>query len=312
MTTYEPCVLGTVCVPWDERESFLEPVFRRQVRDLRAAGYENLYIFGTAGEGYAVTDAQFRRIAEVFYDETRDLPGMRQLGVIGMSAGQIRERIEIGLELGFDGFQISLPCWGTLNDHELDRFFGEVLSPYPRAGFLHYNNVRCGRKLAGSHYARLRRQYPNLRASKSGGHTAASLWSLLNDAPDMTHFLTEPDFAAASLLGLNCGLLASVSAVNPARSIEFFQAGRNGDAEKLKALHRALQAIRNQVIATVSTQGAHMDGAFDKVFSRALDPAFPLRLLSPYQGCDEAQCDRFLAWLKQHHPAWIPGRDVQV
>lgn len=304
MERCEPCALGTVCVPWEESGSFMEPVFRRQVRGLRAAGCENLYIFGTAGEGYAVTDAQFRRIAEVFHDETRDLPGIRQLGVIGMSSGQIRERIETGLALGFDWFQVSLPCWGALNDHELERFFDAVLLPYPHARFLHYNNLRCGRKLAGSHYARLRQQHPNLLATKSSGHTAASLWSLLNDAPEMTHFLTEPDFAAASLLGLSCGLLVSVAALNPARSLEFFRAGRDGDAERLKAWNGELQVIRRQVIPAVLEQGAHMDGAFDKIFSRALDPEFPLRLLSPYQACGEAECGVFLTWLGANYPEW--------
>ena len=55
----DPPILATACVPWDAQGRFLESIFRRQVRQLHAAGYENLYVFGTAGEGYAVTTAQF-------------------------------------------------------------------------------------------------------------------------------------------------------------------------------------------------------------------------------------------------------------
>lgn len=299
-----PCPLATVCIPWDEHEEFLEPIFRRQVRGLHAAGYENLYIFGTAGEGYAVTNQQFRRIAEVFNDETQDLPGMRQLGVIGLSTAQTRERIEVGLELGFDWFQISLPGWGVVNDREMEQFFDDVLDPYPQARFLHYNNMRCGRRLSGSEYSRLQQKHPNLIASKSGGHTASSLWILLNDAPGMTHFLTEFDFTAASLFGMKCGLLVSVSSLNPERSLDFFKAGQNADKLELKNLNCELQAIHRKVISVVTAQGGHMDGAFDKIFARALNDGFPLRLLSPYQGCGEAECRMFLEWLGKNYPEW--------
>jgi dihydrodipicolinate synthase/N-acetylneuraminate lyase len=93
--------LATVCVPWGEADAFLEPVFRRQVRLLRETGLENLYVFGTAGEGYAVTDPVFKEIAAVFFDAMRGGAGLCQLGVIGMSVAQIRARIETGLEIGF-------------------------------------------------------------------------------------------------------------------------------------------------------------------------------------------------------------------
>ena len=304
MKRCKPCQLATVCVPWSEAGEFMEPVFRRQVRLLRAAGLENLYIFGTAGEGYAVTDPVFKEIATVFFEAMRGGAGLCQLGVIGLSVAQIRARIETGLEIGFRDFQVSLPSWGAVTDQELARFFRDVLGPYPQARFLHYNLGRTGRVLTGADYTRLAAEHSNLVATKSGGHAVAALLALLEGSPDLCHFVTELDYAAACLLGYSCGLLVSISAVQPVRSREFFDAGQRGDCDALRRLTRELNRIRAQVIAVVAQERGHMDGAYDKLFARLADPEFPLGLLSPYQGASPAAFEAFRTWLIQDAPNW--------
>lgn len=313
--------LATVCLPWSGSGEFLETVFRRQVRWLRGKGFGDLYIFGTAGEGYAVTDAVHARIAGVFWDEMREADGaagtspggpvdgrgMRQLGVIGQSSAQIRGRIEAGLSIGFRDFQISFPGWGALKDGEVDRFFGDILGSYPEARFLHYNTGRSGRVLSGGEYARLAARHANLVATKSGGHTVASLVSLLTEAPELCHFVTELDYAAACLLGFPCGFLVSVSSIQPALCREFFDSGRRGDAAALRRMTSELFRIRARVLGTVSAEQGHMDGSFDKIYARLADPDFPLDLLSPYQGASQAAFDDFRTWLGEEAPGWAPS-----
>lgn len=303
MKRIQPCQLATVCVPWGTTGEFLEPIFRKQVRLLRAAGLENLYIFGTAGEGYALTDPMFKEIAAVFFEEMRG-GGLCQLGVIGLSVAQVRARIELGLKIGFRDFQVSLPSWGAVTDQELAHFFRDVLGPYPQARFLHYNVGRSGRKLTGADYMRLAAEHPNLVATKSGGNTVAALLALIEGTPQLCHFVTELDYAAACLLGGVCGLLISISAVNPGRSREFFAAGQRGDGAALRRLARELNRILQQVLAAVARDGGHMDGAYDKLYARLADPQFPLRLLSPYQGASPAAFEKFQKWLKKEMPEW--------
>ena len=66
-----PTVLATCVLPWDDRLRFDEDAFREHVRLAAAHMTRHLYVFGTAGEGYAVTEAQFRDVARVFWDEAR-------------------------------------------------------------------------------------------------------------------------------------------------------------------------------------------------------------------------------------------------
>ena len=63
-------IMSTCVVPWDEQGEMLEDLFRHQVRE-SVRGTKNLYVFGTACEGYAVSERQFDRVTTVFSDEMR-------------------------------------------------------------------------------------------------------------------------------------------------------------------------------------------------------------------------------------------------
>src|SRR6478672_3104308 len=75
-----PTALATCVLPWDDRLRFDEAAFREHVRLVAAHMTRHLYVFGTAGEGYAVTETQFRDIARVFWDEARRCAATPMLG----------------------------------------------------------------------------------------------------------------------------------------------------------------------------------------------------------------------------------------
>jgi dihydrodipicolinate synthase/N-acetylneuraminate lyase len=300
----EPRILGTVCVPWTERFEFDEALFRRVVRLLIERGLPDLYIFGTAGEGHAVDGKQFRAVAAAFRDEMRRGGGLCQLGVIGLSVPQVRERIEIGLELGYESFQISFPSWGALNNREMNLFFDAILGAYPKQTFLHYNLLRGLRKMTGPEYAGVAARHSNLVATKSGANPPAQILGLLRHAPELCHFMTEQDFGMASLVG-DAGLLISMGALNPRRTRRFFEAARRREGDAVRAAQLDYHALNEAIHGAVSA-GAHMDGAFDKMFVKAALPAFPLRLLPPYQGASEDEFAAFLDTLRRRFPHWLP------
>ena len=95
-TRYPQAILVSCEIPWDENESLLDDVFRRSVQ-ATLEHYNHLYIFGTAGEGYAVNHAQFRQIVDIFYDETRGQDIHPMVGLIGMSTATVLEKAAIRL-----------------------------------------------------------------------------------------------------------------------------------------------------------------------------------------------------------------------
>ena len=301
---YRPCILATCCVPWDEQFIFNEEVFRRSVRHLIAQGIRDLYIFGTAGEGYAVTESQFDEVTRVFLDETSGDGVQGMVGLISLSLPTVIGRIERAHAMGARRFQLSLPSWGVLRDAEMETFFRETCGRFPDCEFLHYNLMRTGRIITGAEYGRLAAQHPNLVATKNSTADEARLTSLMIEAPQLQHFITEGGFAKGALMG-ECGFLISFASTNFARAFDYFQAGRERDATKLASIASDFDGLIAAFKEAVG-DSAHMDGAFDKMFCSIHDAAFPLRLLPPYESVSDERFDRYVELMRKNQPHWLP------
>lgn len=288
MSTTPPApILATAVIPWTADFTLDETAFRRQVRTIADNITRSIYIFGTAGEGYAVTDGQFASIARVFHAAARENNVSPILGIISLSLPAIVERIQIGREIGFRDFQISLPAWGALNDTELDTFFVHTCGAFPDCRFHHYNLLRTKRLLTGRDYQRLADAHPNLVAVKASSDDPAVIADLLTVSPRLRFYFTEFGHEIARRTH-DVGLLLALSSVNHARARAFVAgdaAHRAAEIVVLRRLHRGLTEL--------SASRYHIDGAFDKMLYRMHDPAFPLRLLPPYASPSKADFERF-------------------
>lgn len=301
---YRRCILATCCVPWNEGLEFEEDVFRRNVRLQIASGIRDLYVFGTAGEGYAVTESQFDAITRVFLDETRIDGVQAMVGLISPSLPTIIERIERARDMGARRFQLSLPSWGVLNDAELQTFFRETCGRFHDCEFLHYNLLRSGRIITGAEYGFLAAEHENLVATKNSTADEKRLQSLFSEAPQLRHFITELGFAKACHLG-DCGFLISFLSTSFQRAHDYFRAGCERDTTQLATITADFDGL----IATFKEavgDTTHMDGAYDKLFCRIHDPEFPLRLLPPYESVSEQRFEHYRDQMRSRHPRWMP------
>ena len=305
MTRYPQGILVSCEVPWDENEQLIEPVFRQEVAETLRAGFRHVYIFGTAGEGYAVTLTQFEQIARIFWEETRSEGVLPMVGVIAMSTGAAIERITIAYKIGFRTFQLALPNWHSVNDAELARFFQDVCGAFVDCSFLHYNLPRSGRVLNGADYERLVRLVPNLVATKNTSGDLARTADLMRKAPELQHFFGERNFALGCLFG-ECSLLGGHARLGETFTQDLYELGRTGKIEAALRMASEINEVGSEVLGWLD--GPRVDGAYDKlVVNLGGTVDMPLRLLSPYQGFSEnelAQCrqilaDRFPDWVKR-------------
>lgn len=298
-------VLGTVCVPWSATWAVDEARFRASIRQHVQLGIRDLYVFGTAGEGYAITDRQFDSVVDVFTDEARTLGIEPMVGVVSLSTATMVERVQRAMDRGVRRFQFALPSWGVLTDSEVEAFMREIPGRFPEAAFLHYNLMRTGRLIEPGLYARLAAEHPNLVGTKNGTSDILRIQGLLTEAPMLRHFLTEMGYPFGCSVG-KPGLLMSLSSTNPPAGIRFFQSGVDGDLGTLLAQQAELVAIEAALEAAAGDSGAHIDGSFEKVLHRLLDDEFPLRMLPPYAAVPEAGFQAFRTWLGSRYPHWTP------
>jgi dihydrodipicolinate synthase/N-acetylneuraminate lyase len=301
MKRFPSGLMSTCVVPWDADYQFAEDIFRRSVRQ-ELLGTQHLYLFGTAGEGYAVTDRQFDEIVEVFVDEMRQFGAEPMVGIIHLSLPTMIERMERCRARGVRQFQISLPSWGALNDHELFSFFDQVCWRFTDCQFMHYNLPRAKRIVTGQEYGKLAKAHPNLVATKNTGDSLAHIRSLIEDAPQLQHFLSEAGYVYGSLFG-ECGILVSF-VMNWQRIRELLHAGNEGDIPTLVAIQREIDIIMQTLFEAVPA--SRIDGAYDKLFAKMYDADFPLRMLPPYAGSTDEEFAEFVQLLRERLPHWVP------
>jgi len=292
---YHRAILASCVVPWDEKERLIEKLFRAEVRDLLKAGFRDLYIFGTAGEGHAVTREQFEEIVRVFAEETRGEGVFPQVGVIGMSTAQIVERIEFAHEAGFRVFQVSFPSWGGLNDTEVLRFFREVCGRFPDSKFLHYNLGRSQKLLTPADYRRLQGEIPNLAATKNTNPSVLHTVDLIRQADELQHFVGEATLPVGAMHG-ECSLLVSFGTVIPGATFRLWRHILAEEWQEAFLLHKEIMAAFLDTLGPMRA-GVWMDGAYDKVWARLAGIEMPLRLLAPYNSFPEsvvAECRAIL------------------
>jgi len=303
MARYPQTVLVSCEIPWDDKEQLLEEVFRREVRSV-LKHFNHLYIFGTAGEGYAVDTARFQQIVPIFYEETRGDNIHPMVGVIGLSTANIVERLHFAYNVGFRVFQISLPAWGALNDTEVLTFFKDVCGAFPAAQFLHYNLPRTKRILDGPDYRRLIEAMPNLVATKNTGGGMGRAANLMQHAAELQHFFGEENFPHGCLYG-ECSMLSSFGPMAPRKTWALFEAGRKRQIEQLFGLQKEFHDMLYDVLGSVLSEG-RIDGAYDKMLVRlgGLEE-MPLRLLSPYQCFTEEQYQACKRVLHEKYADWL-------
>jgi dihydrodipicolinate synthase/N-acetylneuraminate lyase len=299
---YPSTVMVSVVCPWDDEEQLDEGVFRREIAHALDAGFRRIYVFGTAGEGYAVDSARFRRVIDVFGDALAGTGATPMVGVIGLSTGAVLERLAVAHEMGFREFQISLPAWSALSDDEVVTFTTQVCGAYPDAAFMHYNTGRVGRIVDGALYRRLVESIPNLVATKTMTSDVGVVAGVVREAPELMHFLTEGTIATGALHG-EVALLATFGALAPSKSwaiLDAANAGRHNEAAEIGAWFARLSDV---VLGPLMTD-RRVDGAYDKLIER-LSPGledFPLRMLSPYRTISDDEAAQAARLLREHFP----------
>lgn len=280
--------LAACMIPWTDDDRLDADAFDRHVRATVDAGYRCMYLMGTAGEGYALTDELFREVVDQFAEITVGGDRDPQVGVISLSMKTIIDRIGYAHDQGIRMFQVTLPSWGALDEGETMRFFKTVCGSFPDARFLHYNLPRTKRIVGGAEYRAIADAVPNLVATKNSTYDYARTADLLIEAPDLQHFLLECNFAMGRTIG-ECSLLCSFAVLFPELTKKFFRAGVEGDLPELFRITKIFYLVIKKLFGHCTRP--MIDGAYDKAMIWLRDPSFSPRLLPPYQGMSQEELD---------------------
>ena len=196
---YRPCVLATCCVPWREDFTFAEDIFRRSVRRLDRAGHPRSLHLRNRGRGLrGHGDAVRCHHPRLSGGDARRRACRSMVGLISLSLPAIIERIERARDDGCAAVSIEPSQLGRParcgDGHVFPRDLRAVSAT---ASSSTTTSCAPGRILTGAEYGRLAAEHPNLVATKNSTADEARLRSLMTDAPQLQHFITEGGFARA-------------------------------------------------------------------------------------------------------------------
>jgi dihydrodipicolinate synthase/N-acetylneuraminate lyase len=212
------------------------------------------------------------------------------------------QRLNQSYSFGIRNFLVALPAWGALQGDELFDFWHILCDPFPDCLFLHYNNMRSKRIISMTEYEKLADEIPNLAGAKYSTTDLASILDLaVSDCP-LRFFLTERGYAYGSLIG-DFGFLLSIATTNVNRACQFFLAGVNKEYDMLIDMQKELHNMQKHLIMIAGDD--KIDGAYDKIFCKRLNPSFPLRLLPPYRGVTDEAYASYINFLENHYPQWL-------
>lgn len=295
--------LGAVLLPWKDDFSFDESLFRKVIKKLVDGGLKYLYIFGTAGEGYAVDDKMFVHITSIFVDALKNTDTTPIIGIISLSMPEIIHRIKLAYSLGVRDFQISFPSWGALTDEEVDIFFHNVCDPFPDCKFMHYNNGGRSKKLLrAKDYIRLANEIPNLVAVKFMNDSLEDVINVVRAETPIQFILSEYGYGLGCFYGECSMLFSSISSHLPT-AWKLYEAGLNQDIKTLTELETEVAISQEILFKHCSTPV--INAAYDKLYVKAFIPEFPMRLYPPYQTFTDAQVHNYMKEMKERLPSWF-------
>ncbi|MCK5811822.1 MAG: dihydrodipicolinate synthase family protein [Clostridiales bacterium] len=278
---YEDIILATACIPWNDKYEFQKQSFAKQINNLIDNGITHIYLFGTAGEGYAVNHKQFEEIVS-YYAKLMDSKSLQTMvGLIDLSPQRMQEKINIAKKYGITDFQFSLPSWQEVSDVEIRSLMDELLGKNRDCNFLLYNLTRVKRFLPAKLLIQLANEYENFIAVKHTRLSDEDIEVLSNEETPLQFFLTENNFAKLSEY-TDCSLLISIGNLDLSMIKQFQIAVKNHDKELVSSYLEKINTIHTKMKEIIT--GPYIDGAYDKLYVKYNINDFSTRLLPPYQS----------------------------
>jgi 4-hydroxy-tetrahydrodipicolinate synthase len=296
-----------VATPFDEDDRIDEGILRENLRRLAGVGVHGIYTTDADGEFYALELDEFRRLAEIFADETQRLGVPTQMGCTWSHTRGIVERLRIAADLGVDGAHVGHPTYMPMTPDSLRTFWHDVSAAVPESfALIHYNTPRCPNYLYGRDYAALARELPNLVGTKHVGSNFLEFMDLLDAAPVLSHFTGEHAFTPYTFFGAR-GVYSWFANFNPRYMLEWWD-----DLEHSRWKEARRRQERMHEFMTAS-EILHGDGNLHGIIGKALTAAGSFlipanRTRRPYLPVPEETVEEFRRVVQERFPdlAW-PG-----
>ena len=277
-TAFVRGVIPAMITPMTEDEELDEAGLKRLVDCLIDQGVHGIFTVGTAGESWALTAEEKRRV----YGWTVQYTAGRVPTYVGTGANTTREAVllaEYAQEAKVDCLSVVTPSFITPNEEEMFAHYGAIAEAVDLPILLYDLPARTGNSLSVNLVIRLAERFENIIGIKDSSGDFTQTLEYLRLAPEGFRVIMGRDTLIYSALvhGAAGGIAASAN-VAPALGVGIYESFVKGDLEAAMDYQRRLAPLR--LAFALGTHPAMLKAGAELVGLPAGPPRAPVSRLS--------------------------------
>ena len=236
-------IIPPMITPINDDESINEQELRRQVERLIKAGVHGLFVLGTNGEGYILSDKE--KVLTVVIDETKGRVPI-YAGTGGVGTKETIRLSKMAESLGTDVLSIITPWFAKASDDELFEHYKAVASSVHLPVIIYNIPARTGNSISVSLVARLSEIDNIVGVKDSSGNFDNMLQYIERTRESKFNVLSGNDSLILwNLLAGGNGGIAGCANVYPENMVAIYENFIAGDLESAKRAQDAIRSFRN-------------------------------------------------------------------
>jgi len=295
---------ATLLLSWNSDETLDYARTTSDLTTLIAMQVSGIYINGTAGEFYSLTEHEFDQIALLLTEHCEVANVPFQIGASHMSAQISLERLKRSVALAPATFQIILPDWYPLTDEEAIDFLYRMADAAEGIGLVLYNPPHAKRVLSPETIGLLAREVPSLVGVKVAGGNDAWYASLRQHLSKISVFVSGHHLASGFSQGAQ-GSYSNVACLHP-RAAQHWWECMSTDLPKALEMEQRIQCFMNEHIIPFITNEKFSNAAVDRFLAQIGDWGnLSEGMRWPYRSIPRAEANRLRPIAQQVLPEFF-------
>lgn len=253
MTTQEiKGIIVPILTPMNEDETVNHEELVRQIERLIGAGVHGIFVFGTNGEGYILSEEEKAAVLKTTVEAVHGrVPVYAGTGCIS-TRDTIRQSLK-AWELGADALSIITPSFAAASQDELVRHYEAVAKAVDLPIILYNIPGRCSVNMTAETTLRIANACDNVIAVKEASGDMDQVKAIVDGAKEGFSVYSGDDSATFDIMKLGgVGVISTIGNVAPARMKEIVDLCAAGEWEKAAEANERLLPLMKGLFATAN------------------------------------------------------------
>ncbi|MCR8722027.1 4-hydroxy-tetrahydrodipicolinate synthase [Pseudomonas syringae] len=237
-------IIPALVTPFTEDQQIDEPALRNLIESLLQAGVHGLFVLGTNGEFFTLSESEKLNIARITVDATAG----RVPVVVGTGAFATHEVIEMNkkmIDVGADALSIITPYFNAISQSELIKHYTAIADTSDLPLMMYNIPAKTGMSIGIGAVATLS-QHPQIKGIKdSAGNFDALVQMMQYRSDDFAVFAGTDSLIYWNLLAGGDGAVAATANAVPGLVMSIWNNFQSGNHEAARAAQEALRPLRD-------------------------------------------------------------------